>query len=109
MELIKGKTSCNRTACQTELVDGAIYYNHSTDANYCPKCAYLINKHNPDLCILVKSPIINKEKHTTLINSLMIELQNMHPVNGLSSPRDIALANDINKLSGIIDEIKGKQ
>ncbi len=51
------KGSCNRTACQKP---GAIFYNHSTRLYYCPDCADLINKMNPeshrmyghDLCTL---------------------------------------------------------
>jgi len=40
----KGQELCNRTACQTGR--NVIYYNHSTKAYYCPKCARLINNGN---------------------------------------------------------------
>lgn len=53
--------NCNRTACQQP---GAVWYNHSTEAYYCSKCAKLINDYNRadsmrlfghELCTLVKS------------------------------------------------------
>lgn len=37
---------CNRTACQKP--DSAHYYNHSTRAWYCGKCAHSINRMNPE-------------------------------------------------------------
>ncbi len=38
---------CNRTACQKE---GATWWNPSTQAYYCTRCAKRINKYNPGLC-----------------------------------------------------------
>lgn len=105
-QLIKGETSCNRTACQTKLADGAIYYNSSTEANYCPYCAYLINKHNHNLCTIVKPKEFNKAEHDSVINVLREKIIAMHPEDGLTSPRDIELVHQINRLSIYIDEVE---
>ena len=42
MEDLKGKQggNCNRTACQGP---NAVYFNHSTRAYYCKKCAHWLN------------------------------------------------------------------
>lgn len=100
---MKGITTCNRTACQKPLTPGATYYNNSTQANYCPHCAFLINKHNPNLCVLVKKQLDSK---TTIFKELSQKLQDMHPTDGLTSPRDILLVKEINRFSTYIDEIK---
>lgn len=105
-QLIKGITSCNRTACQKELVEGAIYYNKSTDANYCPYCAYLINKHNTDLCKLQPPKEFNKEKFELEIIEMTLRLKNMYPKDGLNSPRDIELVHDINRWYSYITDIE---
>jgi hypothetical protein len=44
--LIKGKTACNRRACQAPLndTDGSRWWNLSTEAYYCKHCAQRINK-----------------------------------------------------------------
>ena len=106
MEKIKGVTHCNRTACQVELVDGTTYYNQSTEANYCPHCAYLINKHNPKLCILDTSKVTDIQKYTGVIHRLEDIIKGMHPVDGLTSPRDIMLVTEINRLNSMIEDIK---
>lgn len=106
MEKIKGVTHCNRTACQVELVDGTTYYNQSTEANYCPHCAYLINKHNPNLCTLSTAKVSNVHKYSKVLKQLEDFLKNMHPVDGLTSPRDIMLVTEINKLHSMIEDIK---
>lgn len=103
----KGITTCNRTACQVDLVDGAVYYNYSTNANYCPHCAYLINKHNPDLCKLqpfrlVTHDLIAQQREA---NRLLKILKDMHPEDGLSSPRDINLAHEINRFASYRDAV----
>lgn len=101
---MKGVTTCNRTACQKPLIPGATYYNSSTEANYCPHCAFLINGHNLDLCTLIKEPI-SKENKIKLSIELNQQLKNMHPADGLHSPRDIKLAKDINKFATYLEEI----
>lgn len=103
---MKGKTTCNRTACQRSLIDGAIYYNSSTKANYCPDCAYLINKHNTNLCKLQPPKESTSFGHTLEVERLIQKLREMHPSDGLHSPRDIELAKEINRFSAFIDEIK---
>lgn len=105
-QLIKGETSCNRTVCQTKLADGAIYYNSSTEANYCPYCAYLINKHNHNLCTIVKPKEFNKTEHDRVLNDLKEKIVAMIPEDGLLSPRDYELAKEINRLSSYIDEVE---
>lgn len=106
MNKVKGVDLCNRTACQAELVSGAIYYNNSTEASYCPRCAYLINKYNPNLCVLDSSKVLNKGAHNQLVSNLEFELKAMHPADGLTSPRDIQLASDINRFASVITEVK---
>lgn len=54
---IKGVTTCNRQACQVHLFKETMFYNPTMDANYCPKCAELINDGCPPdnlLCIKPK-------------------------------------------------------
>lgn len=41
-------TKCNRAACQRP---GPTWWNPSTRAWYCPRCARAINEHSPGLCI----------------------------------------------------------
>lgn len=101
---MKGITTCNRTACQKPLTPGAIYYNSSTNANYCPHCAFLINKHNPNLCVLIKEPI-SKEDKVKLLKDLNQQFKDMHPHDGLCSPRDIKLVEDINKFASHIENV----
>lgn len=101
---MKGITTCNRTACQKPLTPGAIYYNSSTNANYCPHCAFLINKHNSNLCVLIKEPI-SKEDKVKLLKDLNQQLKDMHPHDGLCSPRDIKLVEDINKFASHIENV----
>ena len=40
------------------------------------------------------------------IKDLFQEIKDMHPVGGLSSPRDIELAKEINKKAAIMDRIQ---
>lgn len=40
------------------------------------------------------------------IKDLFQEIKDMHPVDGLSSPRDIELAKEINKKAAIMDNIQ---
>lgn len=47
----KGVTKCNRTACQCDLTPGYRWWNTSTRAFYCQRCAFRINESNPVLCI----------------------------------------------------------
>lgn len=54
-ELIKGETSCNRTACQTPLSEHGRFWNTSTRKWYCKWCAHRINSAciqfgDPPLC-----------------------------------------------------------
>lgn len=55
---------CNRSCCRVNLEDGKTYYNRSTQAYYCQRCASLLNKanykealalYNGPLCVLVPS------------------------------------------------------
>lgn len=105
---MKGVTICNRTACQKPLTPGAIYYNSSTEANYCPHCAFLINGHNPNLCKLIKEPIPQNSKEK-LFKELKEQLRSMYPSDGLYSPRDIELATEINRFASYIDEIEANK
>jgi len=40
--------NCNREACQKP---GAVWFNHSTHAYYCPSCAELLNNVNRDWAV----------------------------------------------------------
>lgn len=54
---IKGVTTCNRKACQVHLFKETMFCNPTMNANYCPKCAKLINECCPVdnlLCIKPK-------------------------------------------------------
>lgn len=103
---MKGKTTCNRTACQRPLIDGAVYYNNIMQANYCPECAYMLNKHTKDLCKLQPPKESTSFGHTLEVERLTQKLKDMHPSDGLHSPRDIKLAENINRFASFIDEIK---
>ena len=108
-KLIKGKTSCNRTSCQVELIEGAIYYNHATGANYCPDCAYMINLGMPDLCKLMPPKIFGPEeqaKQQALIEDHEKFIVGLKPEDGFNSPRDIKLVTKINKLTSYLKAIK---
>lgn len=52
-ELVKGITSCNRTACQVKLDKDNTWWNEVMQANYCEKCAELIN-YDPNNILCVK-------------------------------------------------------
>ncbi len=108
-KLIKGKTSCNRTSCQVELIEGAIYYNHATDANYCPDCAYKINLAMSDLCKLIPPKVFGPEeqaKHQALVEDYEKFIVGLKPEDGFNSPRDIKLVTKINQLTSYLEAIK---
>ena len=108
-KLIKGKTSCNRTSCQVELIEGAIYYNHATDANYCPDCSYMINLGMPDLCKLMPPKIFGPEeqaKHQAFVEDYEKFIIGFKPEDGFHSPRDIELVTKINQRTAYLDAVK---
>jgi len=49
--LVKGETACNRRACQAPLTIGERWWNTSTRAYYCERCAMRINEMPPICCI----------------------------------------------------------
>lgn len=104
--MVKGVDLCNKIACQKRLIDGAIYYNLSTKANYCPECAMLINELAPGLCKLQPPKMLDLLGHEVIVRSLEKKIKDLHPKDGLHSPRDIKLVSKINKLSSYLDEIK---
>ena len=108
-KLIKGKTSCNRTSCQVELVEGAIYYNHATDSYYCPDCAYMINLGMPDLCNLMPPKVFGPEeqaKHQAFVEDYEKFIVGLKPEDGFHSPRDIELVTKINQRTAYLDAVK---
>lgn len=104
--MVKGVDLCNKTACQKRLIDGAIYYNHITKANYCPECAMLINDAPQGLCTLQPPKMLDLLGREVIIRSLEKKIKDLHPSDGLHSPRDIQLVRKINTISAYIDEIK---
>lgn len=108
-KLIKGKTSCNRTSCQVELIEGAIYYNHATDSYYCPDCAYMINLGMPDLCNLMPPKVFGPEeqaKHQAFVEDYEKFIVGLKPEDGFHSPRDIELVTKINQRTAYLDAVK---
>ena len=85
--MIKGVDLCNRTACQKRLIDGVIYYNFSTRANYCPECAFLINESEPGICKLQPPKMLDLLGHEVIVRSLEKKIKDLHPEDGLHSPR----------------------
>ncbi len=55
---------CNRTACQKE---GATWWNPSTQAYYCTRCAKKINQYNPGLCRTSMQRVCSKNQETGFI------------------------------------------
>lgn len=43
--------NCNRTACQKPISEDRQYYNTSTHAWYCTRCALMIQRANPELVL----------------------------------------------------------
>lgn len=100
---MKGKTTCNRTACQDELVPGHIWYNEVMGANYCPSCAALINESceiAEPLCVIEKA---GREEWCA---ELLQEIKDLHPEDGLNSPRDIPLTRVINQKAALLDMVQ---
>ena len=104
--LVKGVTSCNRTACQVPLIPGQIWENKVMRANYCPTCARLINAAGDNiaepLCMIEASGLEEQ------IVDLFQEIKDMHPEGGLNSPRDIQLVHDINAKAALMDKLQDK-
>ena len=66
---LKGQTmkgdkggQCNRTACTSG--QPATWYNKSTRAYYCPRCAHRINRLNGEICVPSDAPD-KRESHET--------------------------------------------
>lgn len=74
--LIKGKTACNRSACQAPLndKDGARWWNTSTLAYYCKHCAHRINKMNGQP-ILITESVKCQQEHEALLNEAVMSMQ----------------------------------
>lgn len=74
-ECEKGATyggPCNRTACRRS---GAVYWNPSTRAHYCPSCAAGINRHNPGLCRIADEPLTDEDDPIQDLASLVKSLR----------------------------------
>lgn len=105
--LIKGVTSCNRTACQAPLVAGQRFYNKAMKAHYCPRCADLLN--NGRFSDVAKPLyIIEDAGLEQFIRDLFQEIKDMHPADGLSSLRDIKLTKQINAKAALMDMLQDK-
>ncbi len=61
--LIKGKTACNRSACQAPLndKDGSRWWNTSTCSFYCKLCAYRINKSTGVPILTLESDLLKRK------------------------------------------------
>lgn len=59
--------NCNRTACQQPSAD---FYNHSTRAWYCGKCANMINKMNPESYQIFGHALCTHESQQVTIDAL---------------------------------------
>ena len=49
--------------------------------------------------------VIEAQLHN-MIKSMFQEIKDLHPIDGLSSPRDIELAHEINKKAVIMDKVQ---
>lgn len=74
--LIKGKTACNRRACQAPLndKDGSRWWNTATEAYYCKYCAAKINKMTGQP-ILITESIKWQQEHEALLNEAVMSMQ----------------------------------
>lgn len=74
--LIKGKTACNRSACQAPLndKDGSRWWNTSTLAYYCKYCAAKINKMTGQP-ILITESVKCQQEHEALLHEAVMSVQ----------------------------------